>query len=487
MLLKVDKLELGFYEAGHINKVLNQVSFELNKGEIVGIVGESGSGKSMTSLAIMDLLKGHATILGGTIVLDGVNLLELPKEERRLKKGTELSMIFQEPMTSLNPVYPIGRQVEEVLLIHGVTSKEKRYDQVIQMLTEVGLDAKSVYEKYPHELSGGMRQRVMIAIAMIANPKILIADEPTTALDATSQEQILQLLVELNKKHKTSIILISHDLGVIKKICSRAYIMYEGMVVEEGSVSKLFKTPKNDYTKRLLAAVPSKENQIVSKRENKKETEKILEVNQVDVTLLKSMGCFRKSVGQDILKEQSFILYKGEILGLLGDSGSGKSTMAKVITGLITPNRGEVIYYGGKPVMVFQDPYSSLNPVKTIEWILEEPMKIRCHYKKDERMKRVQEMLLKVGLPKSVAKRRISELSGGQRQRVAIAAALLTEAKVIVLDEPVSALDVTVQAQILNLLIELKEQFELSYIFISHDMEVVNQMCDRIIRIEKLK
>lgn len=520
-LLKIEGLKIQF---ANQKEVVDGISFQVNTGEILGLVGESGSGKSMTALAILGLLKQEAAVTGGSIWYQGKDLMKLTKDEARRLKGKEIAMIFQEPMTSLNPVMKIGAQIDEMVLLHEQVTKEDCKKKTLDALEEAGFkDGERIYESYPHQLSGGMRQRVMIAMAMINKPKLLIADEPTTALDVTIQAKILTLIQQLNQKYHTAVILVSHDLGVIKQVCDRAIVMCDGKVVEQGDVNGLFAHPKEDYTKRLIAAIPrrkkgiSKTSEEVGKSPRNGTTledgidlengitledgavlegdkslqgvkrsegcESVLSVKNLVVSYNASESLFRKFQEKNrerrIIHEISFQLGKGEILGIVGESGSGKTTLVKSILGLVKPQSGEVISYGHKMQMVFQDPYSSLNPAKKVGWLVEEPLRLNTKLSKQERRKLVVQMLNQVGLSGDYAQRKPSDLSGGQRQRVAIAMALITKPEIIILDEPVSALDVTVQAQILELLVWLRDQYQLSYVFISHDLNVISQICDR--------
>lgn len=507
-IIKVENVTIGFRHKGSTNKVVDKVSFELEEGEILGIVGESGSGKTMTALATMGLLSHDAEVLEGSILFDNKDLLKLKQEELRKINGNQISMIFQEPMTSLNPVITIGHQIEEMLLLHepGLHFNQRR-NRIMEALQEAGLkEVELLYHKYPHQLSGGMRQRVMIAMAMICNPKVLIADEPTTALDVTIQAKILKLIKKLNKDHGTSVILISHDLGVIKSICKKALVMQDGKIVEQGLVENIFSNPSKDYTKKLLAAMPTRDKKIISGEfrekkidvENKYEIQDnekaenegirnsddeniILEIKDLDVFYEENTKkVFSKRKLRKVVNKVSLSVKYGEILGVVGESGSGKSTLAKAITGLAKDVSGEIKFKDIKPQMVFQDPYGSLNPAKKVGWILEEPLKLVGGYTKVERKEKVLQILKEVGLKEKYKDRYLSQLSGGQRQRVAIGAALIQNSKFIVLDEPVSALDVTVQAQILDLLKKLRVEYDLSYLFISHDLNVIYQMCDRV-------
>lgn len=480
-LLSVEHIRIEFHKKNKVKTVVDDLSFTLNKGEILGIVGESGSGKTMTALAIMDLLHPNARV-SGSIKFNDKDLFQLKKEELRKMKGREIAMIFQEPMTSLNPLLTIGYQIEEMLMIHeNLKSRGKLNERVLTALTDAGLiEPEILYHKYPHELSGGMRQRVMIAMAMILKPKILIADEPTTALDVTIQKKILELIKKLNVEYGISVILISHDLGVIKTICKKALVMKDGKIVEMGHVNDLFLNPKKEYTKKLIDAMPTiKKGLIHNTTVNKHET--ILKCNNLNVFYeVKSGKLFQGKKKKHVVKNVSLELKVGETLGIVGESGCGKSSLAKAIVGLNKDVTGQIKYEIVKPQMVFQDPYGSLNPMKKIEWILEEPLLIAGIKDKELRQEKVDQVLLEVGLTTEHKQRYISELSGGQRQRVAIGVALIQNSKLIVLDEPVSALDVTVQAQILSLLKKLQREHNLSYLFISHDLNVIYQMCDRI-------
>jgi peptide/nickel transport system ATP-binding protein len=514
ILLSINDLSIGFARGRKVNTVLEHISFELKKGEILGIVGESGSGKTMTSLAVMGLLPASAKILSGSIYFHGRNLLTMGKKELRSLKGSEISMVFQEPMTSLNPLLTIGAQVEEMLRLHAKHTKEEYKALTLEALEEAGLsDVQELYHKYPHQLSGGMRQRAMIAMAMVAGPKLVIADEPTTALDVTTQSKILQLLKRMNEKHGTSIILISHDLRVIQSICGRAIVMRDGRIEEAGLVRELFVHPNTEYTKMLLAAAPmlfseasesqnetipvtSNESKLADPEDrpdsavDKERQEEILQILNLNVSYSEKAAGFpgKKSIKQ-VIKDVTIEVKQGETLGIVGESGSGKSTLAKAIVGLNRETEGMIhISEAAKdkeanvarPQMVFQDPYESLNPTKKIKWILEEPLKLQTKLGKKERRARVREMIEQVGLEARHLERYPSQLSGGQRQRVAIAAALMANPKLLILDEPVSSLDVTIQAQILRLLKELQEKYHLTYVFISHDLNVIFQICDRV-------
>ncbi len=484
--------------------ITSGVSFHLNKGEVLGIVGESGSGKSMTALSLIGLLPEGVKVVDGQILYGGVDVGKLSEDEVREIRGRDISMIFQEPMSSLNPVLKIGLQVEEALFLHGVEAKIERRERALAMLTEVGLeDVEELFHKYPHQLSGGMRQRVMIAIAMALKPQILIADEPTTALDVTVQEVILCLIKKMSEKYGTSVLFISHDLGVVKRVCQRALVMYGGKVVEQNEVGELFENPQSDYTRNLLHALPSKEKKRGRKREPKKELDEkesngkvslgqglledgtrgecVLHVSELSVYYEeRKKGFYGKKYWKQAVGDVSFDLYRGEILGLAGRSGIGKTSIARALTESTMIIEGKINNYGNKVRMVFQDPYGSLNPSKRVAWLLEEPLKIQGGYTKEERVRRVEEVLDQVGLDEDHLRRRVSGLSGGQRQRVAIACAIMCRPEIIILDEPVSALDVMVQDKVLALLVDIREKYDVSYLLISHDMAVLEQMCDRI-------
>ena len=467
MLLDVNNVSIGFADTKPMQMVVNNISFQVDQGEILGIVGESGSGKSMTALSIMGLHKDTARITSGEIIVEGNNLLSMSEKQKRSY---------------------LGDQVSEMLAIHTRLSRKEQKEKTLEALLEVGLNNPGeLYNKYPHELSGGMRQRVMIAMAMICKPKILIADEPTTALDVSVQAQILALLKKINKEHGVSIILISHDLGVIRTMCERTIVMSQGKIVEQGLVEDIFRNPKQEYTKKLIDAVPSIHKKKVeidtvvqSHSKVNGQVSKMLSVNGVNIYYYQN-GRIRRGVKKQIVKQVSFHINEGEVVGIVGESGSGKSTLAKAIAGLNMFYEGEITCTETRPQMVFQDPYSSLNQAKNVQWILEEPLKIKGGYTKEERRRLVKEKLREVGLLEEVGNRYVYQLSGGQRQRVCIAAALMLQSKFVVLDEAVSALDVTIQRQILDLLMELKEKHCLTYLFISHDMNVIHEICDRVI------
>lgn len=484
--LEVRGLAVSFQDKFGIQEVLHGISFRMNSGEILGIVGESGSGKSITGYSILGLLPEDAKEVKGSIQFCGKELTRLTQTEYEELRGNEISIVFQEPMTSLNPVLTIGDQIEEILYLHGNGAKAKNKERVVEILLETGLEeAEKIYSNYPHQLSGGMRQRVMIAMAMIASPKLLIVDEPTTALDVTVQEKILTMLKEMNRKHGTAILMISHDLNVIRQICNWTLVMKDGIIIEEGNVLELYRNPQEEYTRKLFGFYNqnNKDLKEIAKKEQGFRGKKVLTIEHLQIYYEEKGNHFwskkvRKQVGRDL----SFSVSQGEVFGIVGESGSGKSSLAIAIAGLQKDIEGSIQMECDPPQMVFQDPYTSLNPSKTVGWILEEPLRIADHRRSSSGSRRalVIEFLNRVELSEEYVNRNISELSGGQRQRVAIAAALIGRKKLIVFDEAVSALDVTTQVQILELLRKIRQEDQLSYIFISHDMTVVQQFCDRV-------
>lgn len=475
-LLHVEDLNIEFHDHLIPETVVFDFDLDMEEGEIVGLVGESGSGKSMSALAIAGLLSRHDMNKKGTITFEGRDILNCPREELRDLQGDEICMVFQEPLTSLDPVKRIGWQLEEPLKIHTKLTAVERKERSLQALRDVELeDAERVYDSYPHELSGGMRQRVMIAAATIGNPKLLIADEPTTALDVTVQGQIVELLKKINREKKTAILFISHDLSLVSQLCERVLVMKSGYVVESGSIKDIFENPKEEYTRHLISSIPKCEETDT----NETADEVIVEAKDIQVSFKKKKGGKTQTV--NVLKGVSLSVRAGEVVGLVGESGCGKSTFAKTLIGLQLPDSGTVIHKYNHPQMVFQDPYGSLNPSKTIQFILEEPLKNLTKKTPEERAAKAKEMIELVGLSTEHLSRLPSELSGGQRQRVCIAAALMLEPKFLIADEPVSALDVTIQAEVLKLMKKLHDDLGLSILFISHDLRVVHQMCDRIL------
>lgn len=537
-LLEVRDLKISFKTKEQDLIAVNKVSFDIGSSEIVAIVGESGSGKSVLALSVMRLLSGPNV----EIEADRINfhkskdavlsLKDLREKEMTAVRGKEISMIFQEPMTSLNPVMKCGKQIEEALLIHKVISRSKSKSRVLDLLENVGIkDPERIYNSYPHQLSGGQKQRVMIAMAMSCDPKLLIADEPTTALDVTVQKKILSLLKELRDKNRMSILFISHDLGTVAEFADKVLVMYKGEIVESGTVDEIFNDPKHQYTKALLFCRPPSnvklkrlptlpdfinnsdevsirqqffsasnrisENELKHSQQVLYENDPVITINDLCTYFEKRKGLFsRKAESFKAIDQINFKLYKGEVLGLVGESGSGKSTLARTITKLVNATSGEVIYKNQdviklsenqfRPIrkdiqIIFQDPYASLNPRMRIGDAIVEPMKVHGLHGSGNARKEVAIGLLKsVGLNADSFNKYPHEFSGGQRQRVSIARALSVQPKILICDECVSALDVNVQAQVLNLLVELKEQFNLTYLFITHDLSVVRFISDRI-------
>ena len=479
-MLEVTDLHIEIEDSIIPETVVYDFDITVSAGEIVGIVGESGSGKSMSAHAIAGLLSRKDMKKQGSIMFEGEELLSTPRSRLRKIQGDDIAVVFQEPMTCLNPVRTIGWQVE-ALRIHRDLPDEELKKAAISMMKDVELDnAEELYDKYPHELSGGMRQRVMIAAALICDPKLLIADEPTTALDVTIQAQIIELLKRINREKGTAILFISHDLSVVRTLCSRVVVMNKGRIVESGPVEEVFNDPKEEYTKHLISSIPRFEK--IAKCEESGERKPILEVKDVSARYKKVTGYFNPKTKQRlVVKNVSFTMYENEIMGLVVESGIGKTTLGKTILGMLNDTEGTIVHYSKMPQMIFQDPYGSLNPTKTVGRILEEPLRINGKYTKEERRERAKNMLGLVGLDESYMNRKPNALSGGQRQRVCIALALMMEPKLIIADEPVSALDVSVQEQVINLLIKLNNELGIAILFISHDLKVVYELCSRII------
>lgn len=496
-LLRVEGLTVAFRRAGDGEKtVVNDISFSLKEGEVLGIAGESGSGKSMTALAVMGLLPEGARRGFRELSFDGKRLCAEQKREKKQEEklrqelsGKEIAMIFQEPLTSLNPVLTIKKQMEEPLLLHRTLSATEREEEVLSALSRAELKhPEKLLDDYPHHLSGGMRQRVMIAMAMINRPRLLIADEPTTALDAVTEREIVGLIGRLARENHTAVIFISHDLGILRELCDRVMIMKDGRIVESGSAARIFEAPEKEYTKQLMQAAGRSfrtgdaPGGAADNAAALSGGEPVLLAENVSVVYRKSGGLFRKPVEKQAVAGVSFSVSAGEIFGIVGESGCGKSTLLKAVSGLLPGYGGSIRRREGEigVQMVFQDPYTSLNPAKRVGWILEEPLRLNTRLDREERRERVRGILKETELPEDVMTRYVSELSGGQRQRVAIAAALISRPELVLLDEPVSALDVTVQAQILELLLRLQREHGLTYVFVSHDMSVVQRICDRV-------
>ena len=573
-MITIEDLSVNFGRT----EAVRHVSLEIPDGEILGVVGESGSGKSVTALTLMGLVSDEATVTSGRILYDDVVLQEggKPRDKAlyRRYQGDQMSMVFQEPMTSLNPTQRVGRQVEEMLRLHrlpvylrerdgamggetglefsvagqtaqsgigracaegqtetaarAATERDRRLyysrqerremkELVLETFEAVGLrEPDRVYGCYPHQLSGGMRQRVMIAMAVILHPRLIVADEPTTALDVTVQNQIIDLLREINEKQHNAMLFITHDLNLARRICHRIAVMKDGRVVETGTPREIFEHPVQEYTRNLIEAVPSRMKRRkgavpiaarqCAQKQKSPEAEKPNKLADVPVTENDSLreepvvtvknlqvyyqeggnSLFSRGKKNHVVRDASFEIRKGEILGLVGESGCGKTSLSKAILGMNKQITGEIEHFSTRPQMIFQDPYSSLNPSKTVGWLLEEPLRARGKLEPDRVMRpeemrqTAMEMLRTVGLSEEYYDRRPSQLSGGQRQRISIGQALITRPGLIIADEPVSALDVTIQAQIMELMRRLQEELRLSYLFISHDINVIYQMSDRI-------
>ena len=494
-LLDIRNLFVKLPKGAERTHAVEDISCTLNRNEILCVVGESGSGKSITARAIMGLLPApHVMVDQGDIHFNGENLTTVKESRMREIRGGEISMIFQEPMTALNPVMTIGNQIDEVIRFHTKIKKKHRRQQALDLISSVHLpDPQHVIRAYPHELSGGQRQRAMIAMALAMEPKILIADEPTTALDVTTQAQILKLIKELQVDHDTGVLFITHDFGVVADIADRVAVMQHGKIVEIGETSQVLNNPQHPYTQGLMRAVPSLTPPAVRDISDKEE----LSVNKLTKTYESSgswLGLGAKERIVHATDEVSIRLHKGETLGVVGESGSGKSTLARCIVRLINAEEGEILYkgvdlrpldrkqmrpYRSKIQMVFQDPFASLNPRSKVGRIIADGPRT-LGVASAEADKRAKEMLELVGLDERAFDRFPHEFSGGQRQRIGIARALALDPEILVADEPVSALDVSIQAQILQLLADIRERLQLSMIFITHDLRVAAQVCDRI-------
>ena len=525
--LEVKNLSVEFDVRGRTVNAVSDVSWNVKKGETLAIVGESGSGKSVSALAILKLIPNPpGKITSGSIFFEGENIIKTSDAEIRNIRGNKISMIFQEPMTSLNPLMTIGKQISEVLDRHLTLSKKETYQKAKNILDIVQIpDSKRWLNGYPHEMSGGMRQRVMIAMALVCEPAVLIADEPTTALDATIQAQILGLIKKLQKDIGMSVVFITHDMGVVAEIADRVVVMLGGKKVEEGNVNEIFHNPKHPYTKSLLAVVPklgsmkgrslpakfsnldikrtegddvieTNNNELIDIKDNVRKSEPpILEIENLTTRFsIKSSFGFSKG-NVHAVEGIDLLLLQGETIGIVGESGCGKSTLGKSIMRLVEPNSGKIKIRGKDIIslskkdmfpirkdvqIVFQDPYSSLNPRLTVGQIVSEGMKLHkvCH--ETEIKEKLIEVFKKVGLSEFHINNYPHEFSGGQRQRIGIARALALSPSIIIADEAVSALDVSIQAQVINLMMELQEEYGLSYLFISHDMAVIERVCHKV-------
>jgi peptide/nickel transport system ATP-binding protein len=494
-LIQADRIGVTFKVEGGVVEAVRDVSFTLYRGQTTALVGESGSGKSVTARAIMKLLTKRATVSRDTtITYDGRDMAKLSLREMRGLRGNRISMIFQEPMSSLNPVYKVGAQIVEVLMLHQKLGKKAAWARAVELLAEVQLpDPEARVNQYPHQLSGGQRQRVMIAMALANRPDVLIADEPTTALDVTVQAQILHLIDDLKAKYGMGVILITHDLTVVRQFADQVYVMQHGEVRESGPTEQVFSNPQHAYTKRLLASDPKGvANPLLGAQET------VLSGENVRVSfMLRKGGAFRGVYTPlHAVDGLSLDLKRGETLGLVGESGSGKTTFGQALIRLIKMNEGQVTFLGdriegksraemqpyrSRMQIVFQDPFSSLNPRMSVRQIIEEGLVVnRIGKNAAERYERMKQALRDAGMPDTISHRFPHEFSGGQRQRLAIARAIALEPEFILLDEPTSALDLSVQAQIIELLRKLQREKGLSYLFISHDLKVVRALCHRV-------
>ncbi|MAX66179.1 MAG: ABC transporter ATP-binding protein [Halobacteriovoraceae bacterium] len=526
-LLNIKNLSVDFNTPHGVVRAVNNVSFDVPMGKTIGLVGESGSGKSVTSLAVMGLIPNPpGEISEGQILFEGKDLVTMPEAQMRKIRGNDIAMIFQEPMTSLNPVFKVGSQIAEVLMLHMGMNPKQAWEKSVDLLNQVGIpNPKASAHKYPHEMSGGQKQRVMIAMAIACEPKLLICDEPTTALDVTIQKQVIDLMFDLQDKYNMGMLFITHDLGVIADIADDVVVMYRSNLVEKNTTKKIFTHASHPYTKGLIACRPAldknptrlltvsdfmdeNEKELIVPPERMKKVDKVYKFNEEENPILLEVkdlhvhfplkgGILGRTVDHfKAVNGVSFKLRKGMTLGLVGESGCGKTTLGRAILRLIEPTAGEVIYNGAnitnldkkqmramrsKMQIIFQDPYSSLNPRMTIKDILLEPMDLHnIGANKKEKIEKAKWLMEKVGLNADQLSRYPHEFSGGQRQRICIARALAVSPDFIICDESVSALDVSVQAQVLNLLLDLQEEFGLTYIFISHDLSVVNFISDEV-------
>ncbi|QUY48422.1 microcin C ABC transporter ATP-binding protein YejF [Serratia plymuthica] len=492
-LLSIQDLSVAFRQGDQLNQVVNGISLQIEKAETLALVGESGSGKSVTALSVLRLLPSPPVVYtGGDIQFNGSSLLHAPEAELRKVRGNQISMIFQEPMVSLNPLHTIEKQLAEVLALHRGMRRDVARGEIIQCLDRVGIrNAKGRLKDYPHQLSGGERQRVMIAMAVLTQPKLLIADEPTTALDVTIQAQILLLLKELKQEMGMGLLFITHNLNIVRRLADNVAVMRNGQCVEHNSRAGLFSQPQHPYTRQLLAA----EN-VGDPLPLPADAAPLLKVENLQVSFPIKRGLLRRTVDHHYaLKGLSFELKSGESLGLVGESGSGKSTTGLALLRLLTA--GGAIWFNGQPLhqfsqkqmlpyrsriqIVFQDPFSALNPRLSVLQIIAEGLEVHQKLSAEQREQRVIDALQEVGLDPALRHRYPTEFSGGQRQRIAIARALILQPQLLILDEPTSSLDKSVQAQILTLLKSLQQRHRLAYLFISHDLQVVRSLCHQVI------
>jgi ABC-type microcin C transport system duplicated ATPase subunit YejF len=503
-LLNVENLRVVFNTRNGQTLAVENLSFSLDAGEVLGIVGESGSGKSVACYSLLGLIPmPPGKVESGRALFHGQDLLQMSETQLRQVRGNKIAMIFQDPMTCLNPNMRIADQLTEVLLQHKGVTKQQALQRAILALEEVGIrDANKRIHEYPHQFSGGMRQRVMIAMALLAEPELLIADEPTTALDVTVQAQILALIKQLQQTRKLAVIFITHDLGVAAQMADRVLVMEKGRLVEQGSAVELFKNPTQEYTRKLLAAVLTTAKPLPSMVQENEPP--LLDIKQLQVGFPSTIGTFFKKIkfyarGVD---EVSIKINRGEVVGLVGESGSGKSTLGRSVIRLVDAQAGEILFNGKNILaqsesefnslrpqiqMIFQDPYASLNPRMTVFDTLAEPLLVHKLATPATVLEQVKNLMDDVGLDRRFIRKYPHEFSGGQRQRIAIARAIALKPKLIIADEPVSALDVTIRAQILALLLDLTQKHQLTMLFISHDMSVVRYLCDRVVVMQKGK
>ncbi|QFS84185.1 Glutathione import ATP-binding protein GsiA [Roseivivax sp. THAF40] len=496
-VLKIRKLKVGLAGRPDAAPVLNEIDLDIRAGETHCLVGESGSGKSVTSLAVMGLLpKDALEVQGGLIDLEGFEITAATPAQMRELRAQRIAMIFQEPMTALNPVLRVGEQIEEVLAMHTDLSGAEAKARVLDIMDQVHLpDVERIYHAFPHQLSGGQRQRIMIAMALVLDPDLLIADEPTTALDVTTQLQILKLIAEMQERHGTAVLFITHDMGVVAEIADTVSVMQKGQIVERAPIRQLLTDPKEPYTRKLLTAVPSLAPRM---RRDSDAAKPVLDVVNLNMTYGGS-GIFRKTKEVHAVQDARFSIAPGRTLGIVGESGSGKSTVARCIMRLIDPTSGQITVSGkeistlGRRALqphrkslqiVFQDPYRSLNPRWTVARSLCEGP-INFGTPKAEAMKTAAELMELVELPRDALDRYPHQFSGGQRQRIAIARAVAMKPDLLVADEAVSALDVSVQAQVLDLLADVQKQFGIALLFITHDLRVAAQICDEVLVMQK--
>ena len=488
-LIEIKNLSVDFKLRENIFRAVDNISFEIDKNQTLALVGESGSGKSVTAMSILKLLPYPKAMhpKNSKIIFEGKNILEFDNKSLRQVRGNIVTMIFQEPMTSLNPFHRVGDQIIEAIITHSKTSKKEAKNKAFELLELVEIpDLSRRFKSFPHELSGGQRQRVMIAMALVNNPKLLIADEPTTALDVTIQAQILDLMSKLQKELGMSILFITHDLGLVDKFSDKVAVMKEGKIVEIGETKKVFTNPKEEYTKLLLASIPQEKTTI------KSEPKPLVEISDLDVFYrIESQNIFKENYFHAV-KNVNLKINKKTTIGLVGESGSGKSTLGRAIANLL-PYKGSVIF-DGKEIssindrsirkdiqIIFQDPYGSLSPRLTVGDIIGEGLDIHMNLSKKERNDLIEQTMKEVELDPKYRFKYPHEFSGGQRQRIAIARSIILKPKFIILDEPTSALDRSIQIQIIDLLKSLQEKYSLTYLFISHDLKVIRAMSDRIL------